>query len=103
MRQLPLACDPSAFASAESFATHTTEGHRLLSLALDRREVADGWALRLPNDGDTLISIAHWIVDERRCCPFLTFGLECEPDPGGLWLRITGPEGSKDVLRAELG
>ena len=102
MHRLPVACDPSAFPSAESFTTHTTEGRRLLSLTLDRRELADGWALRLPNDDGTLISVARWIVDERHCCPFLTFALECEPSPGGLWLRITGPDGTKDVLRAEL-
>jgi hypothetical protein len=102
MHRVPVVCDPLAFVSADSFAAHTTEGRGPLSLALDRRELAHGWALRLPNDGGTLISVARWIVDERRCCPFLTFALECEPEPGGLWLRITGPEGTKDVLRAEL-
>jgi len=84
------------------FAAHMTEGRRLLSRALDRRELPDGWALRLPNDDGTLLSIARWIVDERRCCPFFTFALDSEPLPGALWLRITGPEGAKDALRAEL-
>jgi hypothetical protein len=102
MHRLPVACDPSAFASASSFAAHMTEGRRLLSLALDRRELPDGWALRLPNDDGTLLSVVRWIVDERRCCPFFTFGLDSEPLPGALWLRITGPEGAKDALRAEL-
>ena len=102
MHRLPVACDPSAFASADSFARHTREGRRLLSLALERRELDDGWALRLPNDDGILLSVARWIVDERRCCPFLTFTVECEPSPGALWMRVTGPEGTKDVLRAEL-
>jgi hypothetical protein len=102
MHRLPVACDPSAFASADSFAAHMTEGRRLLSLALERRELPDGWALRLPNDDGTLLSLVHWIVDERRCCPFFTFALDSEPLPGALWLRITGPEGAKDALRAEL-
>jgi hypothetical protein len=103
MHRLPVACDPSALPSIDSFAAHMAEGRRLLSLALERRELADGWALRLPNDDGTLLSAARWIVEERRCCPFLFFALECEPSPGGLWMRLTGPEGTKDVLRAELG
>jgi hypothetical protein len=102
MHRLPVACQPSAFASADSFATHMTEGRRLLSLALGRRELEDGWVLRLPNNDHTLLSVARWIVDERRCCPVFIFAIECEPLPGDLWLRITGPEGTKDVLRAEL-
>jgi hypothetical protein len=102
MLRLPIACDPSALLSADSFAAHMTEGRRLLSLALERRELPDGCALRLPNDDGTLLSVARWIVDERRCCPFFTFALDSEPLPGALWLRITGPEGAKDALRAEL-
>jgi hypothetical protein len=45
-----------------------------------------------------LLAVARWIVDERRCCPFFTFAIEREPAPGALWLRITGPEGAKQVL-----
>ena len=65
-------------------------------------------ALRWPHepanwhDDGTLLSLAQWIVGERRCCPFFTFSLQCEPSPGGLWMHITGPDGAKDVLRAEL-
>ena len=35
---------------------------------------------------------------ERECCPFFTFVLEREPTGGALWLRLTGPEGTKQVL-----
>jgi len=99
MRRLPIACAPSAFPSSDLFAEHLTEGRRLASLALTRQELADGWALHFPRDEDVLVACARWIAKERRCCPFFTFSLECEPDPGGLWMRLTGPEGAKDVLR----
>jgi hypothetical protein len=101
MRSLPIACDPSAFPSSDLFAAHLAEGRRLLSLTLERRELADGWALRLPQEEDVSVSWARWIAHERRCCPFLTFSLEWEPDAGGIWMRITGPEGAKDVIRHE--
>jgi hypothetical protein len=61
-------------------------------------ELPNGWALRLPNDDEMLLSLARWSVGERRCCPFFAFAIEREPDPGALWVRITGPEGAKEVL-----
>ena len=103
MRSLPVACEPATFASQESFAAHLAEGRRLLGAALERRELTDGWAVRLPNDDETVLSLARWSVDERRCCPFFTFVIEREPAPGALWMRITGPEGAKEILDAELG
>lgn len=101
MRSLPVACDSSAFGSSAAFDHHMAEARRLLSLAAERRELSDGWALRLPGDDATVLAAANWILAERRCCPFLTFALECNPERD-TWLRITGPEGTKDVLRAEL-
>jgi hypothetical protein len=102
MRSLPIACEPAVFGSRESFEKHMTEGRRLLAAAAERRELEDGWALRLPNDDDTMVAFVHWSVEERRCCPFFTFAIEREPDPGGLWVRITGPTGAKAVLEAAL-
>jgi hypothetical protein len=107
MRALPVvgvavACEPTAFGSRESFEEHLADGRRLLDGTMERRELADGWALRLPNDDATLLAFARWSTAERRCCPFFTFALEREPDPGALWVRITGPEGAKAVLDAAL-
>jgi hypothetical protein len=101
MRTLPVVCDPAAFDSSEGFQAHMEEGRKILARATERRELGDGWALRLPGDDATLLACAHWLLGERRCCAFLTFTLECRPQ-GELWMRITGPDGAKDVLRAEL-
>jgi hypothetical protein len=70
--------------------------------ALERRELPDGWALRLPSDDAVFLACTNWILGERRCCPFFTLSLECQPGPDALWLRITGPDGAKEVLTAEL-
>jgi hypothetical protein len=101
MKALPIVCDSTAFGSSDAFAAHMAEGRRLLLSATERRELDDGWALRLPGADDDLMACTHWIVGERRCCPFLTFAMECRPE-GELWLRITGPDGTKEMLRAEL-
>lgn len=101
MKTLPIACDSGAFGSPEAFSAHLSEGRRLLSLATERRELDDGWSLRLPGDDDNLLACAQWILGERRCCRFLTFAIECRPE-GELWMRITGPRGAKEMLGAEL-
>lgn len=101
MAGLPIACNPSAL-SSESFAVHQAEGRRLQSVTLERRELPDGWALRMPNDEETALACARWIIGERRCCPFFVFALEWGSEPYALWLRITGPEGAKEIVRAEL-
>lgn len=102
MRPLPIACDPATFAS-KAFSDHLAEGRRLLNSALERRELSDGWAIRLPNNDEAVLALARWSVEERRCCPFFTFAIEREPDPGGLWLRMVGPEGAKRVLDEMMG
>jgi hypothetical protein len=43
------------------------------------------------------------VAAERVCCPFLTFEVVAQPNHGPLLVRITGPEGSKEFLRAILG
>jgi hypothetical protein len=95
---LAVVCEPRGFASSEAFASHLAEGQRLLASALERVELPDGWAVRLSNDDETFLALARWSADERRCCPFFTFVLEREPTGGALWLRLTGPEGTKQVL-----
>jgi hypothetical protein len=46
--------------------------------------------------------LMRWIDLERRCCPFLRFVVEIEPDHGPTWLRLTGGPGVKDFPRAEV-
>ena len=48
-----------------------------------------------------LFRSARFVANERRCCPFLTFTLELAPDGGPLWLRLTGPAGTRAFLEAE--
>lgn len=46
--------------------------------------------------------VTEFVRRERLCCPFLAFTLEVSPDRGPLLLRLTGAEGVKDYIRAEL-
>lgn len=65
---------------------------------LETRELPDGYAFRFPDDTGWLVQIATFIAEERRCCPFFTFELVCEPGHGPIWLHLRGREGVKDFI-----
>lgn len=99
-RETPYACNMRAFSKAER------QRHRELTGALwakvgEKRELADGYALRLPHD--RLVPAAQWAELERKCCPFLTFTIESERDDGAVWLRITAAPDAKAFMKEELG
>lgn len=95
----PLACVPAAIPPGER-AAHFEATARLFAAARERQSLAEGYALRF--DPDRLRDVALFVELERRCCPFLDFTLELAADDGPLWLRLTGPTGTRAFLEAEL-
>ena len=95
------ACDMTAM-SVEDRVAHHALVRRLLGEAMaELRELPDGLAFRFP--AGEYDAVSAFVGRERLCCPFLRFVLEVEPQGGALWLRLTGPEGAKAFIRAELG
>lgn len=96
---LPLACVPGAIAADER-AAHFELIRRLFAQAVqERRDETNGYAFRFA--GDELTSIARFVANERKCCPFLSFTVEVTGD-GPVWLRMTGPPGTREFLDVEL-
>jgi hypothetical protein len=97
---LPLACVPDAI-SAEERAAHFALIKALFGTAVrERQELSNGYSFRF--DADQLEHVAHFVANERKCCPFLSFALELMPGGGPLWLRLTGPEGTREFLDVKL-
>ena len=97
---IPFACDMTAIPSEQRRAHHALI-RRLMTEAVEEiGELPDGLAFRFP--AEEYDAVAEFVGRERLCCPFLTFSLEVAPDRGPLLLRLTGAEGVKDFLRAEL-
>ena len=46
--------------------------------------------------------LATFVKTERACCDFFIFNLSISGDKSETWLKITGPRGTKDFIRAEL-
>jgi hypothetical protein len=102
--QVPLACVPAAIPADERTA-HFALAQRLFTGSVQERgDLLDGLAFRFA--ADDFEQVARFVANERRCCPFLRFEIAVEPDGGPdggpVWLRMTGPAGTRDFLRAEL-
>jgi CHASE1-domain containing sensor protein len=67
------------------------------------RELSDGYAFRLPSSSALFLELAEFVHLERHCCPFFKFVLELQANEGPIWLTITGPEGSKEFMKTEVG
>ena len=65
------------------------------------RELPDGYAVRVPSDPALFLQVAAWITLERRCCPFLSFGLDWSASEA-VWLRLTGGAAVKAFLAKRL-
>ena len=64
-----------------------------------RRDLPDGYEFRFP--ASRIEALARFIVNERRCCPFVNFELLVGASDD-VRLRMTGPPGAREVLQAEL-
>jgi hypothetical protein len=102
LEHAPIMCDLTAI-PADVREQHVATVPRIFLAAQEVCELPDGYAFRLPNEADMFMTLAHFVENERRCCPFYRFGLEVEPNGGALWLRLTGGEGAKQLLQQALG
>jgi hypothetical protein len=96
-----IACDLSVF-TPEEREQHLALCNALFATVREVRDLPDGYAIRLPGESSTLISVAQFIDGERRCCPFETFIVQVEPYGGAIWLHLTGPEGYREAVVADL-
>ena len=92
---IPIACTPSD----PELARRTAEiEESLFAGVLEMSELPDSYAFRFPADPEWLSRLATFIAEERRCCPFFTFELVCEPAEGPIWLHLRGREGVKEFI-----
>ena len=94
----PLACVPGAIPAGERPAHFALAARLFGTEARERRALPDGYAFRF--DPELFGQVARFVEYERLCCPFLAFTLELAG--AELWLRLTGPAGTREFLDAEL-
>lgn len=101
MSDAPLACRMDVLGEPGR-ARHAVLLAELASAGPAVEELAEGFAFRFPSRPYLFLRVAEWIGLERECCPFLAIRLEIEHADRSLRVSVTGPAGTKDLLRAEL-
>jgi hypothetical protein len=95
-----LACDLTAL-DAHERERRSALANKVHAAAIGRRELPNGYALKLDRQKVSESDIEAWTALEGKCCPFLNFAIV--PIDGVLWLRLTGGAGVKEFLKGEIG
>lgn len=98
----PFVCDMNAIEPANR-DRHIAAAVEVFQAVHAIRELPNGYAFRLPGETNLLLKTAEFVANERLCCPFFGFMIEIEPEGGSLWLHLTGPDGVKPFIQAEIG
>jgi len=72
----------------------------LIRQAVETSVLPNGMRLVFETRPGSVESIAHTIELERSCCRFFRFVVTFEPEMGRIIVEITGPEGTRELLRS---
>jgi hypothetical protein len=74
----------------------------LLERADERTPLERGYRMKFtpPHAPGLLDEIASIVEQERGCCQFLKFQITVEPSNGPIYLEVTGPAGTREMLDA---
>lgn len=100
-KESPFACDMTAIAPEQRDA-HLATTKEVFGMVQNVRELPDGYAFDLPSQSHVLLKVADFVSLERLCCPFLGFCLKIQPEGGAVSLNITGRDGVKQFIMAEI-
>ncbi|MBK8135583.1 MAG: hypothetical protein IPK52_07070 [Chloroflexi bacterium] len=102
LQEIVFACDISAL-TPDQREHHGVTSKALFAGIQEVRETSNGYAFRVSSESATLTKLADFITFERLCCPFFAFNVEVEPQSGPVWIGLSGDEGVKAFIIAELG
>jgi hypothetical protein len=98
----PFACDMTAL-SSEQRTRHRELVALLQSSLIAVHELQDGYDFEFSWNPATYNALAELTPLEHACCPFFDIGIHIESGTNQLYWRLTGQEGIKAFIRAELG
>ncbi|HXW84169.1 MAG TPA: hypothetical protein VEJ86_07175 [Candidatus Binataceae bacterium] len=95
----PIACDLTVF-KPDQKRRYGVLAKKMHGALVEKKELPNGWALRLSEKKITFGEAGDWMSLESKCCRFMEIALE--PGLDGLWLKLTGRPGVKEFLKQEL-
>ncbi len=97
----PVACNLEAFSEQESQRYEQLFAQIKKSMLM-LEESENGYRLHLPYTPKAWMDVAKWITLENMCCPFFRFAQQFVTEDKVIILHISGPEGTKAILKEEL-
>ena len=97
--ETPIACDLTVFSISERMV-HLALTKSLLQQATQVVEHDDGFTFVFEKSPLLEMQLANWVSKEKRCCPFFSFEPSSTNTPESLNLKISGPNGAKEILRS---
>jgi len=70
---------------------------------IEKKELKNGYAFKFKGTDAMVDELTSFIKTERECCSFFIFNLSVAGDKSAAWLELSGPEGTKDFIKTELG
>jgi hypothetical protein len=101
-RESPFACFMDAIEPNKRHQ-HIATAKFVFAAVSEVRELPNGYAFHLHNNSEMLQNVGDFISLERLCCPFFGFTLRVDREGGAVWLQLTGREGVKPFIQAEIG
>ena len=95
---IDIACSLSAIEQQE----RGKQFEEFFAKAEEVAELAEGYALRLPNRDPLITRAVELIIAERKCCPFFGFTLVFDKDGGPVWLHLVGPGQVKSFIGEQM-
>ena len=96
------ACDMSAIDAADR-PKHLATIEALFGSVREMAELPHGYAFRLRDESNAWELATDFVTLERLCCPFFDFDLRIERQTNSIYLSLTGREGVKPFIIAEVG
>lgn len=75
----------------------------LKSLLLEKKETGNGMKYKFEGTNKMIDLVTSFIKTERLCCDFFDFNLSVAAEGGYMWLELSGPEGTKEFIKEEIG
>jgi uncharacterized membrane protein len=95
-------CNIKALTAAER-VRHKELGDKMMKAGNATIETPNGYEFQYSPKDVSLAELAEWVVAESKCCPFFDFHIDLENEGTLACLRLTGSEGVKAFIRAEIG
>jgi hypothetical protein len=70
---------------------------------IGKKELKNGFAYKFAGTDTMVDELTTFVKTERACCGFFIFNLSISGNKSEAWLEITGPKGTKEFIRTELG